>query len=84
MLTHFERESVWARPASNHRGAAVSANNDPDLKEWLRWQAENGCIFLRSLAEVAYMADTMSYMTMRPTLLAFQSENPIGSDMDFV
>jgi hypothetical protein len=55
-----------------------TVHNDPDLTEWLRWAFElgNTGIFIRTLVEVAYLADMPSYVLLRPVLLEFMRRNP--------
>ena len=49
----------------------VSANNDPDLGDWLRWASEmqEAPIFVRTIAEAAFLADLPNYVLLRPVLL---------------
>ena len=48
-----------------------SANTDPDLGDWLRWASEmqEAPIFVRTIAEAAFLADLPNYVLLRPVLL---------------
>jgi len=56
-----------------------STNTDPELTDWLKWAFESheAGIFIRTLAEVALMADMPSYVLLRPVLQEFKQQNPI-------
>lgn len=62
-----------------------SAFTDPEMRDWLRWQADNGTGFLRALAAAAQMADCRMYAVLRPALLlirALHSEDHRQPDRD--
>jgi len=55
-----------------------SANDDPELREWLRWATESGkaSSFIRTIAEAASVADLPSYALLRPVLLELKHRAP--------
>lgn len=55
-----------------------SANDDPELREWLRWAEESGQapIFVKTLAEAASIADLPNYALLRPVLLELKRRVP--------
>lgn len=53
-----------------------TADDDPELRGWLRFQAENGNPFLRSLCASANGADVGEYQLLRPALVRFRSRYP--------
>ena len=55
-----------------------SVHSDPDLTDWLRWAYESGesGIFIKAIAEVAFMADMPHYVLLRPVLLELKRERP--------
>ncbi len=56
----------------------LSANTDPELRDWLRWAAEGGNtpMFVRTVAEAALMACTPDYVLLRPVLLELKRQHP--------
>jgi len=46
-----------------------SVYEDAELHDWLRWAAQHGSNFLRTIAEAALVADLKSYNLLRPVLL---------------
>lgn len=57
-----------------------TANNDPELTEWLKWQLQHGTIFRQNLAELAFNADAMQYFILRPALLTFAALNALNEE----
>lgn len=57
-----------------------TANNDPELTDWLKWQLQHGTIFRQSLAELAFNADAMQYFILRPALLTFATLNALNEE----
>jgi len=57
----------------------VSANTDPDLGDWLRWASASGeaPIFVRTIAEAAFLADLPNYVLLRPVLLELKRQVPL-------
>jgi hypothetical protein len=55
-----------------------SANTDPELTDWLRWASESGevPIFVRTVAEAAFLADLRNYALLRPVLLELKRQWP--------
>jgi hypothetical protein len=53
-----------------------SANTDPELRDWLRFQSENGSNFTRALVESAMMAEVVDYTLLRPALVALRARYP--------
>jgi hypothetical protein len=55
-----------------------SGNDDPDLRNWLRWAVEGGDVptFVRAVAEAASIADLKHYALLRPVLLELMQEYP--------
>ena len=49
----------------------VAANTDSELARWLRWASEmqEAPIFVRTIAEAAFLADLPNYVLLRPVLL---------------
>ena len=49
----------------------VSANTDTELADWLRWASESGEApsFVRTIAEAAFLADSLNYALLRSVLL---------------
>jgi len=49
----------------------LSANTDPELREWLRWAFESGKapVFVRTVAEAALLACAPDYELLRPVLV---------------
>ena len=47
---------------------------DDELRGWLQYQSEHGSNFMRSLAELAQMADLHQFEVLRPVLLQFKVE----------
>jgi hypothetical protein len=60
-----------------------SANNDPDLHDWLRWASESGETpsFVHEIAEAAFLADCLNYALLRPVLLELRRRTPCISSM---
>ena len=52
--------------------------NDPDLREWLYWASESREVpmFVRTVAEAAFLADLPHYELLRPVLLELKGQNP--------
>jgi hypothetical protein len=57
-----------------------SANNDIELRGWLRWAAEGGNtpMFVRTVAEAALIACTPDYELLRPVLVELKRRYPQG------
>ena len=55
-----------------------SANTDPELSDWLQWASKSGevPIFVRAIAEAAFLADSLNYALLRPVLLELKRRNP--------
>lgn len=53
-----------------------TAEEDPELTEWLNWQLQHGTIFMQTLAELACNADLVQYSILRPALLTISVLNP--------
>ena len=53
-----------------------SANDDPELRNWLDFQSEHGSNFFRSLADTAKMADAGQYAILRPALIMLRAQSP--------
>ena len=60
----------------------VSVRQDDELFGWLRWAETNGPIFVRTLAEAAFLADLRYYDLLRPVLLKLKEEYPQGVTRD--
>jgi hypothetical protein len=56
----------------------LSANTDPELREWLRWAFEGGKVpvFVRTVAEAALIACVPDYLPLRPVLLELKRRHP--------
>ena len=54
----------------------VSAREDDELRDWVRWAETNGNSFVRTLAEAALLADLRHYHLLRPVLLKLKEEYP--------
>lgn len=52
-----------------------SADNDPELTNWLDFQSESGSEFLRSIATLAKTASLSNYTALRPVLLRLRCQN---------
>jgi hypothetical protein len=61
-------------------GNLPTANNDPELTDWLKWQLQHGTLFRQNLAELALNADAMQYFILRPALLTFASLNAVNEE----
>jgi hypothetical protein len=68
------RQSRPVARASMHH----SANNDPELTDWLRWACESSEVtnFVQAIAEAAFLADMPHYALLRPVLLELMRETP--------
>jgi hypothetical protein len=53
-----------------------TADNDPELREWVSYQSKCGKEFLRSLAGLAMDADIRQYQVLRQALTCFRSQYP--------
>jgi hypothetical protein len=55
-----------------------SAATDPELRDWLRWGAEEGNApsFVRKVAEAALIACSADYELLRPVLLVLKRQHP--------
>lgn len=53
-----------------------SANTDPELRDWLRFESEHGSNFMRAVAEAALIADASSYVLLRRVLVELKNRNP--------
>jgi hypothetical protein len=53
-----------------------SADTDPELREWIEFQAKNGNDFLRSIATAAQMASVEEYTLLRPALVRCRYQYP--------
>jgi len=60
-----------------------SANNDPELRVWLRWASEGGNVplFIRTVVEAATIADLPSYALLRPVLLELKRQKPLPTSL---
>jgi hypothetical protein len=60
-----------------------SANTDPELRDWLRWASESGevPIFIRTIAEAAFLAALPDYALLRPVLLELERQEPMATPM---
>jgi hypothetical protein len=54
----------------------MHARTDEVLNDWLQYQSEHGSNFMRSLAELAQIADLHQFEVLRPVLLQFKVEAP--------
>lgn len=56
----------------------LSANDDPELRDWLRWAEESGQapIFAKTLADAALIADLPNYALLRSVLLELKRRVP--------
>lgn len=56
-----------------------SASTDRDLREWLRWASESHEVpmFVRAVAEAAFLADLPNYALLRPVLLELKRQRPL-------
>jgi hypothetical protein len=59
----------------------ASANTEPELRDWLRWAAEDGNLpaFVRKLAEAALLASMPDYVLLRPVLVELKRWYPLES-----
>jgi hypothetical protein len=59
----------------------ISANTDPELRQWLRWAFECGKVpmFVRTVAEAALLACSPDYALLRPVLLELKRRHPEGA-----
>jgi hypothetical protein len=57
-----------------------SAATDAELRDWLNWVSETGevPIFIRTIAEAAFLADLANYALLRPVLLTLKSQSTYG------
>jgi hypothetical protein len=53
-----------------------TADTDPELRDWLRFELENGSDFTRSLVVLAMKADVAEYTLLRPTLVTLRHQHP--------
>jgi len=53
-----------------------SAYTDTELGGWLRFEQEHGGSFMRAIAEAAFLADTSSYILLRPILVKLKGLYP--------
>ena len=51
-----------------------SAFTDPELREWLRSEYEDGTSLMQAIAEAAFLADTQAYRTLRPALMKLKED----------
>lgn len=75
---------TWAITLDNKEGTQMadhfdSVATDTELHDWIRYQAENGNSFMRTLSEAAMLADIPSYLLLRPVLLQFRQLYPLDS-----
>jgi hypothetical protein len=58
-----------------------SANNDPELTDWIRWASESGEVsnFVQAIAEGAFLAELPNYALLRPVLLELMRESALIS-----
>jgi hypothetical protein len=56
----------------------LSANTDPDLRQWLRWASEEGKtpMLVRNVAEAVLMACSPDYELLRPVLVELKRRYP--------
>jgi hypothetical protein len=68
------RQSRPVAEVSKH----CSANNDPGLRDWIRWASESAEVsrFVQIVAEAAAIADMPDYALLRPVLLELMRERP--------
>jgi len=57
-------------------GTMYSAATDDELHDWLVWAEANGNIFLRAIAEAAFVSDLKLYALLRPTLVKLMEMYP--------
>jgi hypothetical protein len=53
-----------------------SANTDPEIAGWIRWASESRevLIFVRTIAEAAFLADAPCYILLRPVLIELKRQ----------
>ena len=56
----------------------ISANTDPELRDWLRWASEGGGTpsFVRMVAQAALLACTPDYVLLRLVLVELKRRHP--------
>ncbi len=59
-----------------------TAEIDPELRDWLRFELGDDSDFVRPLAELAMKADVAEYSLLRPILVALRSHNRLLSAGD--
>jgi hypothetical protein len=53
-----------------------SADNDPELLDWVNFQSENGNGFIRSIAALAKTASLAEYQPLRQALIMLRAQHP--------
>jgi hypothetical protein len=61
---------------ANAAMVSVSARQDDELRDWVRWAETNGTSFVRAIAGAAFVADIPHYLLLRPVLLKLKEEYP--------
>jgi hypothetical protein len=58
-----------------------TANDDPELVDWLRWASESNEVpfFYKAIADAAYCADVENYNLLRPVLLELKLKRPCAA-----
>ncbi len=54
-----------------------TSHNDPDLRNWLRWAFESHEVpmFVQTVAEAAFLADSRNHALLRPVLLELKRQS---------
>lgn len=53
-----------------------SVYEDTELLDWLRWAEKDGTIFLRQIADAAFVSDLKDYCLLRPVLVKLKERFP--------
>lgn len=55
-----------------------TAKNDADLRDWILWAGESNEVpmFVKTIAEAAFIADLSHYDLLRPVLLKLKKRYP--------
>jgi hypothetical protein len=53
-----------------------TADDDPELREWIDYQSANGGHFVRSVAKAAGIASMTEYFAIRPSLVRLRAQHP--------
>ena len=62
--------------AESARSMLYSADNDPELRDWVNFQSESGNGFIRSIAALAKAASLAEYQPLRQTLIMLRAQHP--------